>query len=464
MSELEQLNKNEENKDPESIQDGSSSLPVTDPGLVIINKDGEIDRYVPPSSRFDDESINWADSILHLPVMDYDKEDPKKVWKQEAFDAFASSDMPESFLNELVQNIKTQYVMGGQFNILDDQQKAAYEQTNPHSMHVMLVSLAVYDAALKDQTFIVADELNEAVAEAVAVALDQLITIGDGEGRPVGLAPYEDPAREYDDPETKAKRDRIVAALTNTDLAQNQINITAEDMVRVQQAYLDVLGIKPGTTEAQEAIARANWYMNSNTGLNVATAKYTDGTYLIDQDDPALQTVGVPDSFLGSPIVYNEWMDDPDYRYVKCEIVGDKADNNEPITEDDIKVKIGENSNAIVIYGQIDSSYEINFGSNIKARHYEETLKPYDPGYDPDNKGHGIVLGVYISGEVKFDHAINGKLPYVVLRSHFEPYTPEEIETKVNKFIEKTNYNRNRWKVKEETGKWPKDPYGLEDD
>ena len=41
--------------------------------------------------------------------------------------------------------------MGGQFNILDDQQKAAYEQTNPHSMHVMLVSLAVYDAALKDQ-------------------------------------------------------------------------------------------------------------------------------------------------------------------------------------------------------------------------------------------------------------------------------------------------------------------------
>ena len=54
-------------------------------------------------------------------------------------------------------------------------------------MHVMLVSLAVYDAVLKDQTFIVADELNEVVAEAVAVALDQLITIGDGEGRPVGF-------------------------------------------------------------------------------------------------------------------------------------------------------------------------------------------------------------------------------------------------------------------------------------
>ena len=52
-------------------------------------------------------------------------------------------------------------------------------------------------------------------------------------------------------------------------------------------------------------------------------------------------------------------MDDPDYRYVKCEIVGDKADNNEPITEDDINEDYTGKSNVIVnIYGQIDSSYE----------------------------------------------------------------------------------------------------------
>ena len=149
-------------------------------------------------------------------------------------------------------------------------------------IHVELVSLNATTSALEDPTFSVLDEIVEAYSEAVAVSIDQLWYNGNGQNKIAGM------------------KWRL-----SSDEGAKQVIETSE----VTPDHLKTMLLKMNKSGRQNA----KWYMNSNTGLLIATLKdVVDGrdVYLIDQRDESLRSVGVPDRLLGRPIVYNEWMGD----------------------------------------------------------------------------------------------------------------------------------------------------------
>lgn len=159
-------------------------------------------------------------------------------------------------------------------------------------IHVMLITLAATNSALEDATFNLEEEINEAFAEAVAVSYDQLIWGGDGQGKLQGIVTN---TQVVGSPSLGMKTVGGYVATGSAD------GIVTADSLKTMLFHLP-----------QGYRQRAKWYMNSNTGLQVATLKDGNGNYLIDQRDDALRTVGVPDRLLNKPIVYNEWADDAD--------------------------------------------------------------------------------------------------------------------------------------------------------
>lgn len=159
-------------------------------------------------------------------------------------------------------------------------------------IHVMLITLAATNSALEDATFNLEEEINEAFAEAVAVSYDQLIWGGDGQGKLQGIVTNN---QVVGSPSLGMKTVGGYVATGSAD------GIVTADSLKTMLFHLP-----------QGYRQRAKWYMNSNTGLQVATLKDGMGNYLIDQRDDALRTVGVPDRLLNKPIVYNEWADDAD--------------------------------------------------------------------------------------------------------------------------------------------------------
>jgi HK97 family phage major capsid protein len=159
-------------------------------------------------------------------------------------------------------------------------------------IHVMLITLAATNSALEDATFNLEEEINEAFAEAVAVSYDQLIWGGDGQGKLQGIVTN---SQVVGSPSLGMKTVGGYVATGSAD------GIVTADSLKTMLFHLP-----------QGYRQRAKWYMNSNTGLQVATLKDGNGNYLIDQRDDALRTVGVPDRLLNKPIVYNEWADDAD--------------------------------------------------------------------------------------------------------------------------------------------------------
>ena len=167
-------------------------------------------------------------------------------------------------------------------------------------VHVMLVTLTIGDSALEDVTFTPSDEWNEAVAEAVAVAYDQLIAYGDGQGKIEGLFPkitdaIGNPPKDFGDEKW----------LKATNIPEDFV--TKTDGTLLYDHLMALYNALPSKYRSN-----ACWVMNSNTALTVATLKKSDDEYLINQRDESLSSVGVPDKLLEFPIVYNEYMDDLD--------------------------------------------------------------------------------------------------------------------------------------------------------
>ena len=157
-------------------------------------------------------------------------------------------------------------------------------------INVMLISLTSGNSALEDVTFSLEDEINEAFSEAVAVAYDQLIWSGDGQGKLQGIV----------------VNNQVVGHVSqNMQTVSGYVASGSPDGIVTADVLKELLFHLPRGYRQ-----RAKWYMNSNTGLQIATLKDGEGNYLIDQRDESLQSVGVPDRLLGKPIVYNEYADD----------------------------------------------------------------------------------------------------------------------------------------------------------
>jgi HK97 family phage major capsid protein len=157
-------------------------------------------------------------------------------------------------------------------------------------IHVMLISLTAGNSALEDVTFSLEDEINEAFSEAVAIAYDELIWSGDGQGKMEGIVVNN---------QVTGTRSTGMQSVSGYVPSGSPDGIVTADVLKELLFHLP-RGYRQ----------RAKWYMNSNTGLQIATLKDGEGNYLIDQRDESLQAVGVPDRLLGKPIVYNEYADD----------------------------------------------------------------------------------------------------------------------------------------------------------
>lgn len=234
--------------------------------------------------------------------------------------------VPEDWVNELNKNVMTQTVMAAEcrtrtttsdrivqpsINTTDGRRAHAAQVRWPGEspasntehrsdedtyeqvvipIHVMLISLAATNSSLEDSTFNLEEEINEAFAEAVAVSYDQLIWGGDGQGKMQGI---------IQNPRVTGTESLGVQSVGGFVITGDDDGIVSADTLKQMLYHLP-----------QGYRTRAKWYMNSNTGLQVATLKDGEGNYLIDNRDEGLRSVGIPDRLLGKPIVYNEWASD----------------------------------------------------------------------------------------------------------------------------------------------------------
>ena len=234
--------------------------------------------------------------------------------------------VPEDWVNELNKNIMTQTVMApecrtrtttsdrivqpsirttdarrahaaqvrwpGESPSSNQEHRSDEDQYNQITIpiHVMLISLAATNSALEDSTFNLEEEINESFAEAVAVSYDQLIWGGDGQNKMQGIVVNGD---------VTGSRSLGVSTVGGYIPSGSKDGIVTADVLKTMQFHLP-----------QGYRSRAKWYMNSNTGLEIATLKDGEGNYLIDLRDEGLRSAGIPDRLLGRPIVYNEWASD----------------------------------------------------------------------------------------------------------------------------------------------------------
>lgn len=157
-------------------------------------------------------------------------------------------------------------------------------------VHVMLLSLTAGNSALEDVTFSLEDEINEAFSEAVAVAYDELIWGGDGQGKLEGIVTNS---------QVTGTRSTGVQSVSGYIPTGSPDGIVTADTLKEM-----LFNLPRGYRQ------KAKWYMNSNTALQIATLKDGEGNYLIDHRDEGLQSIGVPDRLLSRPIVINEYADD----------------------------------------------------------------------------------------------------------------------------------------------------------
>ena len=157
-------------------------------------------------------------------------------------------------------------------------------------IHVMLVSYSATNSALEDVTFSLENEINEAFSEAVAIAYDDLIWGGNGQGKLEGIVVNQSVIGH------RSTSIQTVSGYVPTGSANG---IVTADTLKTMLFHLP-RGYRPN----------AKWYMNSDTALEISTLKDGQGNYLIDNRIDALQNSGgMPEKLLGLPIVYNEYAD-----------------------------------------------------------------------------------------------------------------------------------------------------------
>lgn len=156
-------------------------------------------------------------------------------------------------------------------------------------IHVVLISMASTLSALEDVAFNLEQEISEAFTEAMAVYYDTAIPNGDGNGKLLGFLQNADITGS---PSTG------VSSVGGYVAAGDTASIVSGDVIK------QMLYNMPAPYRA-----KAKWYCNSNTLLELARLKDGDGRYLWDEKGTGISG-GMPEILLGKPVVVDEFMPD----------------------------------------------------------------------------------------------------------------------------------------------------------
>lgn len=156
-------------------------------------------------------------------------------------------------------------------------------------IHVVLISMASTLSALEDVAFDLEREISEAFTEAMAVYYDTAIPNGDGNGKLLGFLQNND---------ITGAASVGVQTVGGYVAAGDTASILSGDVIKTMLYHL------PAPYRA-----KAKWYCNSNTLLELAKLKDGDGRYLWDEKGTGISG-GMPEVLLGKPVVVDEFMPD----------------------------------------------------------------------------------------------------------------------------------------------------------
>lgn len=155
-------------------------------------------------------------------------------------------------------------------------------------IHVALTSYNATYSSLEDVAFDLQAEISSAFAEQIAIEYDDLLWTGSGQGRLAGIV-------------TDTRVTGAVSAGVST-VGGYVASGAAAAIASGDPFKRMMLHLPPGYRK------RAKWYMNSNTAAEISTLKDGEGRYLWGDAQGLNQ--GIPATFIGLPIVYNEYASD----------------------------------------------------------------------------------------------------------------------------------------------------------
>lgn len=344
-------------------------------------------------------AIDWIKRLKDSKVIKYhDDDELSQIWSNDKFIGF-NDPMPSELFDGIISEIQINSVMltqSGNSLRLASLEDFVIDLNSPQfEFNCMAITGAMHHEGRLLSTSDYLANLRKNLGELVGTMIDKLSISGNGSGRLLGLVPARG---DESDPTDRTNSIRsLVTFVEKTDPI-----LTLKDLTDMQAKYLEILNLGSDSDEGKAAIAKAKWYANSHTGIEIAEIKMEDGTRLIDPQSQAMKSVGIPDAFLGSVIVYNEWMNNVD---------------NRPRTT----WQVVESNLTPLIYGDLDNVYDIQIYKDIYAKHM--MLLSKNPGVESE-----LFYGAMIKGTVNTSKTINGKLPYVSLEMKLEPRSDEELD------------------------------------
>jgi hypothetical protein len=344
-------------------------------------------------------AIDWIKRLKNSQVIKYSNDaELALIWDNDKFIKFEDP-MPSELFDNIMGDISNNSVMltqsGNRLQIASKEEFETDLNSSPFEFNCMAISGATNEVENIMSTSDYISHLTKNLSQLIGRMVDKLSISGDGLGRLLGLVP---PKAEDNNPSDFIDSVRsLVTFVEKTDPI-----LTLKDLLDIQAKYLEILKLDPNSDEGKAAIAKAKWYANSRTGIEIADIKKDDGSHLIDPNSQAMKSVGIPDAFLGSVIVYNEEMNNID---------------NRPRTT----WQVLESNLTPLIYGNLDGLYDIKIYKDIHAKHM--MLKSNEAGVESE-----LLYGIMIKGTVNKDKALDGKLPYVALEMKLEPRTDEELD------------------------------------
>lgn len=308
--------------------------------------------------------IDWVKAVLNLPSQDIEKYN----WDKAASLTYLL--IPPELSDELFDNIVDGQVMfPDSKHTLTSSEVEAGGTENGHRINDLILSSHIKEDEIDNLAFFIFDLINS-FTDGVAIAIDSLTPTSINVNSLIGLIPNnkEDVDNKIPD-ELKAIRE----AGTVIDKLHN--SITVRDLEFIQKQYKKMFG--------DDSVNNAKWYFNSSTALEIANLKNYDGSYWMDHSKgSSIATVGVPDSLMGSEIIYNEWMEE-----------------------------LYDNKAIPIIYGDLRNVYYLGFYPDIKIIRLNDFV---------DDNGDNVLefaAQLKVCGDVDLTERINGKLPYIGLRN-----------------------------------------------
>lgn len=342
-------------------------------------------------------AIDWIKRLKDSQVIKYHNDTELSIiWNNDKFAKFKDP-MPSELFDGIISDTISNSVMltrsGNFLKIASIEDFISDLESQEFKFNCMTITGAMHHEDRIVSTHDYVFNLRKSFSELAGRMIDELLI--SGEGRLLGLVPA---VINGADPTDLVNSIRSLV----TFVEKRDPVLTSKDLEDIQAKYLDILKLDADSDEGKNAIAKAKWYINSYTGTEIASIKKEDGSNLVDQDSQAIKSAGIPDTLLGSEIVYNEWMNN--------------IDNRPRTTWQQL-----ESNQVPLIYGDLEGLYNIEIYENIYAKHM--MIISSEPGIESK-----LLYGVMIKGDVNTTKTINGKLPYVALDMKLEPRSEEELD------------------------------------